>query len=84
MARRGHLRSLSFVMGLFRRSNDTTPKPRHLTCLKCRWADYRIDDDHTFIECRRLPPTPVQIDNEVVIVWPQVTAQDYCGEWEKK
>lgn len=72
-------------MSPFRRSSDPTPKPRHLSCLKCRWADYRIGTgDDAFIECRRLPPTPVQVGEDVMVVWPQVTAEDYCGEWEKK
>lgn len=85
MGQRSHLRDLQPTMKLFARSHDTQPRPRHLSCLTCRWADYRIgDEDSTFIECRRLPPTPVQIDDEIMVVWPQVTAEDYCGEWEKK
>lgn len=71
-------------MRLFARSPEN-PKPRRLSCLTCRWADYRIGDEGiTFIECRRFPPAPVQYEGDVMVVWPQVTAEDYCGEWEKK
>lgn len=69
---------------LFARSNDSSSKPSRLSCLTCRWADYRIGEGDTFVECHRLPPTPVGVADEVMVVWPQVTAEDFCGEWDPK
>lgn len=75
------------------------PKRKSLSCLSCRWADPRVGDEgDTFIQCRRVPPavvggTQTFMDEETgeeiyvsepMVIWPQVTAEDFCGEWESK
>lgn len=34
--------------------------------------------------CRRFAPTVVVVSNETYSVWPKVTINDWCGEYEKK
>lgn len=72
-------------MPQFGRTARTPPTPSRLSCLTCRWSDYRVGDDgNTFIECKRNPPVPVSLNGEMLVVWPQVSVEDYCGEWTKK
>lgn len=36
-------------------------------------------------ECRRMPPTLPQIDEEKLLhvgLWPHTAADDWCGEWD--
>ena len=36
-------------------------------------------------ECRRMPPTLPQIDEDKLLhvgLWPHTAADDWCGEWE--
>jgi len=51
-------------------------------CVSCRffWPATNRDDDTGV--CRRYPPVPLSAtnDEDVVIAWPIVAADDFCGE----
>jgi hypothetical protein len=55
------------------------------TCSSCQWHDV-VFDDHTGEPiglCRRYPPRLVPIDDEPVQMYPNVAADDWCGEWSE-
>jgi hypothetical protein len=60
------------------------------SCVTCRFASPVImpldhdgaDAPNPVVECRRYPPQFVAVDGEPVIGWPQVNADDWCGEYK--
>lgn len=48
-------------------------------CSNCKYVRLRdFDNNHKALECRFTDPTP----QGALAVWPQVKADDWCGEWE--
>lgn len=55
-------------------------------CHTCLFADPHVgDDDSVYVECRRHPPQAVADPESggLLMVWPQVKAGDWCGEYQK-
>jgi hypothetical protein len=56
-----------------------------MSCASCRFsAPKLLDDDAPVLECRRFPPTVLVLDATVVQLWPQMSAEDGCGEYERQ
>lgn len=54
------------------------------TCSSCRFGEVVVgDDDRPYVECRRHPPIVIVLDAEPCRLWPQVSASDWCGDWEQ-
>jgi hypothetical protein len=56
-------------------------------CADCRfWRRGGANGrDENWGECRRMPPTLPQVDDDKLIhvgLWPHTAADDWCGEWE--
>ena len=51
-------------------------------CTSCEFAELTVGDDGPRIDCRRYPPGYVTFDGEPARVWPQVSADDWCGEYQ--
>lgn len=52
------------------------------SCSSCRFAKVAVgEDDAPRLDCRRFPPAVITTD-EVLVAWPQVSDDDWCGEWQ--
>lgn len=57
-------------------------------CADCRYSqvDHEPDegyDDGPLLRCHRYPPTVFGLDGEATQTWPNVRAEDWCGEHRK-
>jgi hypothetical protein len=55
-------------------------------CSDCRYREVIIagddDDAEPVMECRRHPPTVVLWNDDPIILWPQVSEGDWCGDFQ--
>lgn len=56
-----------------------------MNCTTCRYSQIDHDpgegfDDGPLLRCHRYPPTVVALGDEPVQTWPNVGANDWCGE----
>jgi hypothetical protein len=56
----------------------------HSHCGTCKFVEIVIldDGDGPALTCRRFPPTLFVLDGEVTQTLPQVTQDDWCGEYQ--
>lgn len=52
-------------------------------CDECRWSQLTVmeGDGAIVYECHRFPPSTIVIEDEPTVMWHQVNAHDWCGEW---
>lgn len=61
-------------------------------CSDCRYAigfiaDKNVageEDPTPIIECHRYPPVMQATEDELVMLWPQVAVNDWCGEFTRE
>jgi hypothetical protein len=60
---------------------DHARPPR--SCATCEFTEVTTTDDtnEPVLQCRRRPPQLMAIGEVVQQSWPQMDAQDWCGEW---
>lgn len=54
------------------------------SCSTCRFADPTVEDEAPAVLCRRYPPTVLNGNDgeHAAIAFPEVQAEDWCGEWQ--
>jgi hypothetical protein len=53
-----------------------------MACSNCDHHEEAVMDDGPVYQCRRYPPVMFVLQGEVTETWPQVDADDWCGEWK--
>jgi len=51
-------------------------------CIKCKYFEKTGEGEPG--ECRHYPPDTHVVDGELVTVFPQVLADEWCGEWTEQ
>ena len=54
-----------------------------MNCETCRWFDADPKPHEQIGLCRKCPPQMLPTP-EAPSVWPEVTSEDWCGQWEEK
>lgn len=55
---------------------------RTSTCGTCALAEVKVTEDGPVLECRRFPPLLVVIEDDLRRLFPQVDAEEWCGEYQ--
>ena len=53
------------------------------TCASCAFFTPELLGENVG-ECRRYPPTPIAVDEDVICISPQMGIDDWCGEFSQK